>query len=113
MARSRSIGIQIRLRVRVEQARLMTIENRIFARRIREAENTMTVHPLYQRWFKHDMAGSRTYSGDLEGAHTMATLSGNMTWYPTLVCRSLLLRKHVCVGCVWIQPQTMSSSPST
>ena len=55
----------------------------------------------------------RTAYSPLLGAHTMAILSGIMTWYPQCVCRSLELMKHVCVGCVWIQPSTIRSSPST
>lgn len=44
MSGPRSISIQIRLRVRMKQARLMTIQNRVFARRIRKPENAMTIH---------------------------------------------------------------------
>ena len=39
----------------------------------------------------------------------MAIASGSMTWYPELVCRSRLDRKHDCDGCVWIHPQTSKS----
>lgn len=42
----------------------------------------------------------RTHEGLLLGAHTIAILSGIITWYPQCVCRSLLLIKHVWDGCV-------------
>jgi hypothetical protein len=56
------------------------------------------------------MMEEQTHSGVLLGAQTIAILSGIIIWYPQWVCRSRLLIKQVCVGCVWIQPSTIKSS---
>lgn len=108
----------------MEQASLMAVQDGFFTGWIRETENTMTVQSSLSVSKKEKKkektegkgangVGKRTYSGLLLGAHTMATLSGSMTWYPTEVCRSLLLKKQVWEGCVCIQPHTIKPSLST
>jgi hypothetical protein len=61
---------------------------------------------MWQSRVKEALSAVNTYLGSCLGEHTMARLSGKKVWYPACVCRSLELMKQVCVGCVWIQPNT-------
>jgi hypothetical protein len=71
----------------MKQARFVAIEHCLFARWIREAKYTMAVLLLIsvplqrpKKWEKEERNEDKeTYSGSLLGAHTIATLSGNIT----------------------------------
>jgi hypothetical protein len=67
-------------------------------------------HPWWIRQPKYSPAimshgRQEIYLGCFDGEHTIAIASGSMIWYPTWVCKSTLLMKHVCVGWVWIHPK--------
>jgi hypothetical protein len=83
----------------VEGGRLIAVEDVRKAGRIREAEDAVPDRDLLAAVEQPKTDGA-TYEGSKRGAHTMAILSGNMTWYPACVCMSRELRKQVCVGCV-------------
>jgi hypothetical protein len=69
----------------MEESRFIAIQDCLFTRWICEAEDTMTGFGLLsvfhrkrernREWRKR----GKTHSGSLLGAHTIATLSGNMT----------------------------------
>lgn len=83
MTRPQRVSVKIILRMRVKQSRLMTRQNRILARRVREAKRAMTTkkkegvsRSVLQHTYNHN---DKTHLGVLDGAQTIATLSGNMT----------------------------------
>jgi hypothetical protein len=84
----------------MEDARFRAIQNGLFAGRISKAKAPPADIELADTRIIIMKRGVVIYLGSLLGAQTMAILSGIITWYPTCVCRSRLLIKHVCVGCV-------------
>lgn len=72
----------------MEEAWFVAIQDSLFAWWICKAEDTMTVFSgifvskpahLVTRKEEAGKGGATTYSGSLLGAHTIATLSGNIT----------------------------------
>lgn len=92
------LGVDVIDAMHVEGGRLVAVEDVRKAGRIREAEDAVPDRDLLA--VELPKTDGATYEGSKRGAHTMAILSGNMTWYPACVCMSRELRKQVCVGCV-------------
>ena len=89
-------GIDVIDVVRMEYARSTAVQNGLLAWGVSKAETTPAVSLSVSQ--TKSRGSWMAYLGCFVGAQTMAMLSGIMTWYPTWVCRSLLLIKQVCVG---------------
>lgn len=77
MTRPLCVGVNVRFRVRMEDAGCVAIQNSLQTRWIRKTEYTPS--NIYVRWHsKRDEW--MTYEGSLLGAQTIAMLSGNITW---------------------------------
>jgi hypothetical protein len=63
----------------MEESRLGAIQHCLFAWWICKAENTMTVIFVSKPFTTYGNMEGETHSGSLLGAHTIATLSGNIT----------------------------------
>lgn len=93
--------------MRVEGSCLATVQDMIFSGGIGQSKDAVAVAGVLLAACtvqKETKKRKATYDGSDDGAHTMAMASGSPAWYDACVCKSLELIKHVCVGCVWIQP---------
>jgi hypothetical protein len=73
-----SAGVKVVNAVLMERGRLVAMKNVRKARWIRQTENAESVTGVSVRQRRHEH--DATYEGSNRGAHTMAMLSGNMTW---------------------------------